>query len=157
MTEPGAGPPPPDYDPLAEERVSGPVRYAGGRLVEWSDGYARIESTVSDTLRNRLGYVHGGFFMILLDTVGGYAGVYCPYPGRYRRCVTVSMNTTFISGASEGALISEGRVTGGGRRLFFADMTIKNDAGALIASASGVFRWIGGSADLWGDPRAEAD
>ncbi|MCI4665095.1 MAG: PaaI family thioesterase [Neomegalonema sp.] len=146
-------PPPSGYDPISEEIVAGPVSYAGARLVEWLDDYARLEADVTAAIINRQGYVHGGIHMILLDTVAGYAGTRCAYPGRWRRVVTVSLTTNFIGAASSGRLIAEGRVTGGGRKTYFADATVRDANGALLASGSGVFRYVGQGASSIGEPR----
>lgn len=150
-----APPPPTDYDPLTIESVSAPVAAMGGRLAAWSDGFARLEADVSPAYLNRAGFIHGGAHMLLLDTAAGYAGCYCPYPGRYRRSFTISLNTNFIGAVSSGSLIAEGRVVGGGRRIFFAEARVESADGQLLATAAGAFRYVGGGGALWGDPRPE--
>lgn len=146
--------PPEGYDPISEEIIAAPVAAMGARLTAWSEGFARMEAEIAPAYINRSGYLHGGAHMILLDTVAGYAGCFCPYPGRIRRAMTVSLATNFIGAASDGVLVAESRVVGGGRRLYFADASVATVDGAVLATASGVFRYSGNSGVLWGDPRA---
>ena len=40
-------------------------------------------------------------------------------------------------------MIGEGRVTGGGRKTFFAEGTVRDELGTLIAKGTGVFRYRG--------------
>lgn len=148
-------PPPPDYDPIAEERLSGPLTLTGARLTSWSDGYARLDAEVKPEAINRQGFVHGGVHMILLDTVAGYAGTFCAYPGRYRRAVTLSLTTQFIGAVSGGALFAEARIVGGGRKIFFAEASVQTADGALLATASGAFRYVRNGGAPEGDPRSE--
>ncbi len=158
MTGADAPPEPPaGYDPISEETVAAPVLALRGRLVAWSDGFARLDAEITPAFINRSGYLHGGAHMILLDTVAGYSGCCCPYPGRMRRAVTVSLTTHFIGAASEGALVAEGRVVGGGRRLFFAEATLLGPDGSLLAAGSGSFRYVDNGGAAWGDPRPTGD
>lgn len=147
---PAPTPPPADFDPLSEERVSAFVEAMGARLTEWREGFARLEGPVGPTLINRQGVVHGGAYMTLLDTAAGYAGCFCPYPGRKRKALTLSFTVNFIAAARAGALVTEGRVAGGGRSVFFAEAKVMTAEGAVLASGSGSFKYRTGSGELWG-------
>lgn len=146
-------PPPEGYDPIAGEVPGALVTAVDARLVEWRDGYARMESSPGKLASNRQGLLHGGFYTIVLDTVACYTGTFCPYPGRVRRAVTLSLNTQFQGAARVGDhVIAEGRLDTGGRSVFFASATIRSEKGVLLASAQGVFKYRSGSTTPYGEP-----
>jgi len=144
--------PPSDYDPLAAEAPTPIFLTMGIRLVEWRDGFCRAEMPNDPAYANRHMIPHGGVMMTLMDSVGGYSGCWCPWPGRVRRAMTLSMNTSFL-GVAEGArLVGQSRVTGGGRSLFFTEMTVLDDKGRPAARASGVYRYRSASRSPYGEP-----
>src|SRR5262245_39285852 len=93
-------------------------RHLQMKVVEWREGEVTVELTVADFMRNRHGIVHGGVVATLIDAAAGYAGNYCPFPGRQRLCATISLSTNFLAPAKDGKLIAKGRVRGGGRSIF---------------------------------------
>ncbi|MEO1192977.1 MAG: PaaI family thioesterase [Pseudomonadota bacterium] len=145
-------PPPADYDPLAVEPPTPIFKTLGIRLTAWSQGYASAVMPLSPDYANRHGMPHGGVLMTLMDAVGGYAGCWCAYPGRLRRAMTLSMNTSFLGVASGAVLTTEARVTGGGRSLFFTEMTVHDEGGRLAARASGTYRYRSASQTPYGEP-----
>ena len=89
----------------------------------------------------------------MIDTAAGYAGCYCAEPGRVRRAVTLSLTTSFIAAAMEGAILTaKARRTGGGRSIYFARCELVDDAGRLIATGEGSFKYRRGSEDPKGVP-----
>lgn len=144
--------PPADYDPLAVEEPTPIFRTLGIRLVEWRQDYAKAEMPNDPAYANRHGIPHGGMLMTLMDSVGGYCGCWCPYPGRLRRAMTLSMTTNFIGIAEGGLLVAEGRRLGGGRSLFFAEMQIFDAKGQLAGRASGTYRYRKASQSPYGEP-----
>lgn len=66
----------------------------GFRMVEWRDGFARLEVDLAEHHLNRSGVVHGGVLATLLDAACGYTGAYPSAPGKVRRAVTLSMTTS---------------------------------------------------------------
>ena len=56
----------------------------GYRLIEWGDGYAKLELTLDARHMNRSGVAHGGVLTTLMDAVGGYAGTWCAVEGNVR-------------------------------------------------------------------------
>lgn len=113
----------------------------GLRLVAWEEGFARLELDLRADHQNGVGTVHGGVLMSLLDTVSGFSGVY-PTPGQETRgCATISMNVKFMRPATGGKLIAEGRSQGGGRNIFFTHGEIRDEAGELLATGDGTFRY----------------
>lgn len=143
MTPPSdpATPPPEDFDPVAGEAPSGMQRLIGFRLVDWQDGFCRVGLAVTERHRNRFGAVHGGIFATLADAAGGFAGCHPREAGERRRCVTLSLTTNYLAQPSDGTILAEARVTGGGRSVFFASVEIRDGADALLATATGTFRY----------------
>ena len=52
------------------------LEFLGFKLVNWKDGYARVEMPVRGEHRNTVGYLHGGVISSLLDIAGAVAGSY---------------------------------------------------------------------------------
>lgn len=143
------------HDPLTPPH--GFADLVGYRLADWSEGRADIVLTVTERHLNRSAILHGGVLTTLLDTAAGYAGCYCAVPGHVRRAMTLQLSTQFLAPALEGMrLIASGRLTGGGRSVFFAEAEVRDDDGTLIGRGEGVFKYRSGHGDPEGVPAAEA-
>lgn len=153
MPPPERPKPPEHYDPLAEEPQSPMLDAINMALTEWSDGYAKVAGPLGPPVINRSGVAHGGALMTMLDAVAGFAGCWCPYPGRVRRAVTLSLTSNFVAAGRSGQLIAEGRVVGGGRSIYYAEARVFDENGTLLTGGSGVFRYLKNGGDLYGDPR----
>ena len=57
--------------------------------------------------------------------------------------MTLSMTVNIMAQAQGKIMIGEGRVTGGGRKTFFAAGTVTDETGITIATGTGVFRYRG--------------
>lgn len=125
----------------------------GYRIVEWSDSLAIVELAVGPQHLNRSEVLHGGVLTTLIDTVCGYAGCYCPVPGRVRRAVTLSLTTNFTGQVGDGLLRAVGRKQTGGRRIFYCSGEVFGADGALVAVGQGTFRYRSGSETETGVPR----
>ncbi len=136
----------PGVDPALIEATHGFRDLVGYRLVGWAEGYARVELDLGDQHMNRYGIVHGGLHGVLMDTAMGFSGSYTGDPDRRQLVMTLSMTVNFLAPATGRTLIAEGRRTGGGRSSFFAEATVHDDTGALLATATGVFRYRKGGA-----------
>lgn len=123
----------------------------GFELVEWSKDWAVVELELNETHHNRNKYAHGGVVMSLLDTACGFSGVYCAVPGNLRRCITISLNTSFMKPVSDGVLRAEARVVSRGRKIFFVEAQVFHQ-GVLVATGSGTFRYVAGGEDEQGTP-----
>jgi len=125
----------------------------GYRLAHWQDGYAEVALTIEPQHLNRSQVPHGGVLVTLIDTAAGYAGCYCAEPGRVRRAVTLSLSTSFLAPAPEGAkLTAKAWRTGGGQSIYFARCELVDDSGRLIATGEGTFKYRRGSEDPKGVP-----
>jgi uncharacterized protein (TIGR00369 family) len=130
----------PGYDPISGEVTVGLQRLLGYQVEEWREGYCRMRLPLDGRHLNRFEGVHGGIFATLADAVGGFSGTYGTDPEMRRRCVTLSLTVNFLRQPSDGLLVAEGQVTGGGRSVFFSDIRISDGGGQPCASGSGTFR-----------------
>lgn len=88
---------------------------------------------------NRMGLLHGGFVSMLLDNGCGVA-VRHALGDIDASVMTVTLTVNFISAASSGTVVATGRVTGGGRRLKFAEAELRHQSGRLLATATATFK-----------------
>lgn len=128
-------------DPRLVEETYPLQGHLGFTMTGWSEGYSAFEMPLRPFHMNRYGIPHGGVYVTLLDTVMGYCGCYTGTPDEKRLAMTLSLTTNFLSRPSGTILTAEGRVTGGGRRTFFADGVLTDDRGTTVATATGTFRY----------------
>lgn len=106
------------------------------RLLE--SGVAELELQLAQYHCNRLGTVHGGVIMTLLDTAGMWA---CTDAGTAPVCPTVSISCSFLKAvriADARTLQARGEITRKGRTMYF--VTVSVVAGQeLVATAQGVY------------------
>ncbi|WP_425037641.1 PaaI family thioesterase [Primorskyibacter sp. S187A] len=131
-----------DTDGAAWESPYPFASHIGMDLTSWTRDFARIELPIVPHIGNRHGIPHGGVHASLLDTCMGYAGCFTGDPEARRYCLTLNLSVNYI-GRPEGArLIAEGRRTGGGAKTFFAEGRLVDELGTLVASSTGVFRYV---------------
>ncbi|XAH21992.1 PaaI family thioesterase [Xylophilus sp. GW821-FHT01B05] len=103
-----------------------------------ASGVAELELPLAQFHCNRLGTVHGGVIMTLLDTAGMWA---CTDGGKAPVCPTVSLSCSFLRAvriADTRTLKARGEVGRKGRSMYFATVSVL--AGdALVATAQGVY------------------
>jgi len=133
-------------DNLAREQASasGLRTLLGMVLTEWAPDRSLVEMEIAAHHLNRSGLLHGGILATLLDTALGYAGCFMAEPGGVRRTLTLSLTTNFIASVKAGRLCTEGRRTGGGKTIFFAEGDVRDADGRLIATATGTFKYLSG-------------
>lgn len=124
----------------------------GYRQVSWLENEAIIELTLRPEHLNLGGVIHGGVLTSLLDIVMAEAGTYCPYPGRIRKAITLSLTTTFTGQCSGGVIRVTGRKRAGGSRIFNSTGEVHDAQGNLLAIAEGTFRLRSGSESPEGVP-----
>ena len=128
-------------DPALLEAPSALQTHLGYRLTEWSEDFARVELPLTPVLMNRQGLPHGGMHATLLDTAMGFAGCYTGDPERAQMALTLSLTVNYLGQARGALLIADARRTGGGKSTYFAEATVRDETGALIATGTGVFRY----------------
>lgn len=127
--------------PDLTEPTSGFQAHIGYGLSDWHTDHATVEAPIAPFMSNRQGIPHGGVHATLLDTAMGFAGCYTGDPDNRLLALTLSLTVNYLGQAQGTRLIASARRTGGGRRTYFAEATLTDDTGALIATATGVFRY----------------
>lgn len=92
-----------------------------------------------EDLCNLLPAAHGGIVMTLLDVAMARAATSHP-DAASTAVVTVEMSSRFIR-PGRGPLTAEGRVLNGGGSLCSCEAFVRNEAGELVASAQGTFKY----------------
>jgi len=128
-------------DPALLEEPSALQTHLGYRLTEWRTDFARVELPLTPVLMNRQGLPHGGMHATLLDTAMGFAGCYTGDPERAQMALTLSLTVNYLGQARGALLIADARRTGGGKSTYFAEATVRDETGGLIATGTGVFRY----------------
>lgn len=91
---------------------------------------------------NRNGLLHGGIMTILLDVACGYAASLSYDASTIAPVFTVSLNMSYVAPAGVGRVTAIGVVTGGGRKICYANGELRDKDGQLVASAACVFKRI---------------
>ncbi len=125
----------------------------GYRVTDWREGEAHIVLDVGDHHKNRMGIVHGGAYMTILDAAMGHAATWCSVPGNTRVCVTISMTTSFLAPAKAGLITAAGFLYGVEDRIATCRGEVRDLEGTLLMSAQGSFRYFPGSEHVTGLPR----
>lgn len=130
-----------DFDTSLVETPSALANHLQISQTGWKPDYARVETPLSPYLMNRQGLPHGGVLATLLDTAMGFAGCFTGDPDRRQMALTLSMTVNYLAQAQGTKLVAEGWRTGGGRKTYFAEGRVRDDTGAVVATATGVFRY----------------
>jgi uncharacterized protein (TIGR00369 family) len=116
------------------------LEHLGVRLLEWTPGYCALTLDIESRHLNRQASLQGGVIATLLDSACGYAGLKTSANAAVSNAVTVMLTVSYLSGAQQGRLKAEGRVTRAGNRLYFAGGQLLAEDGRLIATAQGTFK-----------------
>jgi acyl-CoA thioesterase len=123
-----------NIEKLKADEINEPIaRFLDMKLAELTPGYASVTMKVKQEHLNFNGLIFGGIIMCLADQAFAYG---------MNSLITPNIATHFdiqlISGAKVGdTLTAECRPLKSGRRVGFAEMTVTNQDGKLIAKAMG--------------------
>lgn len=117
------------------------VELIGHRVTSVEPGRAEVTLDVREAHCNRGGGVHGGIYCVLMDTVGGFAGIHTTDPDAMRTFITLTLTTNYLGQPQGRRMIATGRLRAGGRSTFFSDMEIHDELGNLLATGSGTFKY----------------
>lgn len=133
------------FTPLGQtlEAMRGFGALVGYRLTKWREGYAEVTLDLEDRHSNRSSLTHGGVIATLIDVAGGYAGVFSTTEPRMS--VTLSMTVQFVGRATGGRLIAQARARAQGRSVYFSTVDLEDDAGTLVATGEGVYKYRTGA------------
>jgi uncharacterized protein (TIGR00369 family) len=130
-------------DALRERIAASPFHtWAGVEVVAATPGTVTVAMDVEERHVNLQGLVHGGMLAILADTACGLAIRSAIEPGRLH--VTTDLDVHFLSPARPGRLVGHGSAVKIGRSLAFAESSVEDADGRLLAKAQGRFS-VGGS------------
>jgi acyl-CoA thioesterase len=109
------------------------AKFLGMELEELAPGYAKISMTLKPEHLNFNGLVFGGIIMCLADQAFAYGMNSLVMPS-----IATNFSIQLIAGAKVGdVLTAECRPLKSGRRVGFAEMTVTDQNGKLIAKAAG--------------------
>jgi len=105
-------------------------------LVEVSEGRAVFEATPGLNAYNPIGTVHGGYAATLLDSACGCAVHTRLEPGQGYTTLELKVAYHKAMTTKTGLVRAEGRVVSMGRRAGFAEATLTDGAGRVLATAT---------------------
>jgi uncharacterized protein (TIGR00369 family) len=108
----------------------------GFTLAEVEPGRVTFECRPGPELYNPIGAVHGGLACTLLDSAIGCAAHTTLQAGQGYTSIEISVKYLRPVSSEGGLLRATGFVTKPGRRVIFADGTLTDAAGRLVATAS---------------------
>jgi uncharacterized protein (TIGR00369 family) len=111
--------------------------WAGMEVVDASPGTVTVTMLAEERHVNLQGLVHGGMLAILADTACGLSIRSAMEPGRLH--VTADLDIHFLRPAKPGRLFGRGEAVSVGRSLAFAEASIEDDEGTLLAKAQSRF------------------
>lgn len=125
---------------LREKEANEPIAgFLGLKLVEFTEGYAKVTMKMRPEYVNFNGMVFGGIVMAVADQAFAYATNSMLSPN-----LAVQFNIHLIAAAAAGdELTAECRVAKSGRRISVSEMTVTNQEGRLVAKATGTTLFTG--------------
>lgn len=116
-------------------KEAGPVgRLLAMRFTAWQEGVCRAEMEVGPEFWNPVGVLHGSVTHALIDTTMGAAVVSITGPGR--RQSTIELKVNYLRPVQTGRLMAESRVIRRGKRIWFLESQVTDEAGELVATGS---------------------
>jgi len=115
------------------------LEFLGFRLIDWREGFVRMDMQIRPDHRNTVGYLHGGVIASLLDISGALAGSY----GRSKESVsvTINMSTNYLSPLQGDSVTAEAELVRSTRSLFFTQSRILDPENKrLCATAMGTYK-----------------
>jgi len=137
---------PADARPVAAHAFRGFNGLIGHEVVAWRPGFVEMMLKVRPELCNANGLLHGGVLMTLLDSASGFACTFNETATARRLSVTLAFTTQFIKAARDGDVLT---ILGAWRpstsqSTFAAETEIYDQAGDLLATGAGTFRYLKG-------------
>lgn len=128
-------------DPAPDLELANPLlRHLGVRLVDSAPGHCEFRLDIAPQHLNRAGNLHGGVIATLLDAACGYAGLHEAGGVPAGNSSTLMLAVSYLAATGAGGLRAVGRLTGGGRGIYFSAGEVLADDGRLLATAQGSFK-----------------
>ena len=126
------------FQELRDRLAASPFHtWAGMEVVSATPGAVTIAMELEERHVNLQGFVHGGMLAILADTACGLSVRSAMEPGRLH--VTADLDIHFLAPAKPGRILGRGNAVKVGRSLAFAETSIEDDGGRLLAKAQSRF------------------
>jgi len=121
---------------LGAGRKSGIGTTLDFKLVDVQQGSAAFEGTPGEHAYNPIGTIHGGYAATLLDSACGCA-VHSALSAT-QTYTTLELKIAYVKAMTKdtGPVRAEGRIISMGRRVAFAEATLKDPSGRLYATAT---------------------
>ncbi len=113
------------------------TRALGIEILGMVDGESVLEVELGPIHMSRANRAHGGFLFTLLDTALGRAVLGALPAGR--GCATVELKINYFRPVQSGRVRAVGRLLELTKSLGYAEGEVMNDAGKVLARASGTF------------------
>lgn len=119
------------------------VEMIGMELISFEAGHSELALTLREELTNSRDMAHGGVSMTLLDVAMAHAARSPDRPGgpESHGVVTIEMKTSFMRPAV-GRLRAIGKLVHRTQSMAFCEGRILNDADAVVAQATGTFKYV---------------
>lgn len=144
MTVPASYRAPWDLDALLNESAF--LADLGLRFVSLDETGAAFELSLSKRHLNAENRLHGGVIASMLDAACGLPVRVIADDADLVRAVTLTLSVNYIA-APKGPLVrASGRITGGGRRVLFAEGELRDHDGSLVATGTGSFKRLSSTA-----------
>ena len=115
------------------------LEFLGFRLIDWRDGYTRLEMPVRGEHRNTVSYLHGGVITSLLDIAGAVAGS----DGNAQAFVSITVHphVHYLAPPEADMAVAEGELIRSTSSLFFAQAKLFDpERKMLCATATGTYK-----------------
>jgi uncharacterized protein (TIGR00369 family) len=107
------------------------------KLTVLEPGRATMELDAAPHLSNTQGALHGGAIATLADTAMGASCWTLVEEGS--PFATVDLNISYLKSVREGRVVAIGSIIRSGRSVYFAECSVRDESGALVARASCAF------------------
>jgi 1,4-dihydroxy-2-naphthoyl-CoA hydrolase len=114
-----------------DKAPSGFAEFAGVEWLDVNEDEARARIAVAAHHKQIYGFVHGGVFAVLAESVASYATV--QLAGEGTAALGMSNNTTFLRPISEGNINAVARRRHSGSTTWIWDVEMSDDEGRLCA------------------------
>jgi acyl-CoA thioesterase len=104
------------------------------------DGRARYHLSVAPSVLNPHGVLHGGAVYVMVDYSMGGATMSVLPPGDI--CATIEIKMSYLASVRGGTLTADTQIIKQGRRIVFLESKVTDEAGKLVATATGSFAVI---------------
>ena len=118
-------------DNIIQKHIQSIGGFQNTKIIEYSEGYSKLEFKPSKEALNVYGNLHGGVLFTLCDIA---AAISClSYDVT---CVTLNSTINYIKGSSFDNIIIESNVIHKGKTTYICNVTIKNSNDRLLTQAT---------------------